>query len=107
MKGMDMEQLTRKQAIKVFESKVWEEWSDAEIVKFQLFQDCLAVPFDRFHEAIEKVLGRPVFTHEFAQPEYLIMEYQKICRPPTFQEIIDMIPEKKMILVLAQDPLGK
>jgi len=38
---------------------------DEEIVKFQLFQDCLAIPFDRFHAAIEKVLKRPVYTHEF------------------------------------------
>lgn len=49
--------------------------SDVEIFLFQIHQECLSVPFDLFHKATESVLGRAVFTHEFAKPEFLLKEY--------------------------------
>lgn len=96
-----MKQLTEKQAIAIHDSKEWEKWTNEEIVKFQLFQDRLAVPFPRFHEAIEKVLGRPVYTHEFAFRNNLIAEYKKERRAPTFEEICDLIPKEKLIIIQA------
>ncbi len=36
-----------------------------EIAKYQLFERILMVKFDKFHEGVEKLLGRPVYTHEF------------------------------------------
>ena len=57
-----MKQLTKEQAIAIFNGGEWKDWSDEEIVKFQLYQDRLCVPFDKFHEAMESVLGRPVWT---------------------------------------------
>lgn len=53
-----MKQLNKEQAEKVFTSAVWDLWSDAQIVQFQLFQDRLCVPWDVFHKAIENELGR-------------------------------------------------
>lgn len=60
----------------------------------------LAVPFAVFHEAVEKSLGRPVYTHEFG------MNYDGICaeflgekEAPTLEEIINLIPEEKRIIV--------
>ena len=50
-----MEQLTKEQAIKFGESKVYETWTYEQIVRFQLFQEKLCMPFSVFHEAIEKV----------------------------------------------------
>jgi len=69
---------------------------------FQLFEDRLCMPFAVFHEAMEKALERPVFTHEFA------LNYDGLCREllgeqpaPTFEEIMDLIPaEKRVLLVL-------
>lgn len=95
-------QLTSEQAIEVYESRVWESWTDEQIVRFQLFQDCLAVPFDRFHQAIEKVLGRSVWTHEFANQKGLILEYLGEKPAPSFQEILDLIPEEKRLLIVAK-----
>ena len=94
-----MDQITQDQAIKIYKSGIWENWTDEDIVKFQLFQKFLAIPFYRYHEAMEKVLGRPVFTHEFAYSDILIEEYKKDRPAPTFQEIIDLIPKEKLIII--------
>ena len=37
-----MEKLTKEQVINVYNSEEWKNWTDEEIVKFQLFQDKLA-----------------------------------------------------------------
>ena len=94
-----MEQLTKEQAIKIAESKVWENWTHEQIVRFQLFQNRLCMPFDKFHEAVEKVLGRPVYTHEFAFPDSMIQEYLGTKPAPTLDEIINLIPEEKRLII--------
>jgi len=95
-----MNQLTKEQAIKFAESGIWKEWTDHQIVEFQLFQKKLCMDFGRFHEAVEKVLDRPVYTHEFAWPEHLREEFLKERDKPTFEEIINLIPKEKRILIL-------
>jgi hypothetical protein len=93
-------QLTKEQAIAFYESKVWELWTDEQIVRLQLFQEKLCVPFDRFHSAITNVLNRDVYTHEFGlNYEGIVLEYLGINEPPSFQDIINMIPEDKRIVV--------
>lgn len=93
------QQLTKEQAIRFSELKLWEDMSYEEIVKLQLFQEKLCLPFDKFHEAIEKVLKRPVWTHEFADVRSLKKEYLGEKQSPSFEEIINMIPEEKRILI--------
>lgn len=95
-----MEQLTEKQAIAIAESGVWKKWFDEEVVKLQLFQDRLCMDFDRFHSAIEKVLKRSVFTHEFMSFDNLQKEYLGEKKAPTLDEILVMIPETKRIVVV-------
>jgi hypothetical protein len=63
--------LTQEEAISLAESGWWREKSPQEIVAFQLFEGRLAMDFDAFHEAVEAALGRPVWTHEFAEPNHL------------------------------------
>jgi hypothetical protein len=94
-----MKQLTEKQAIAFSKSGVWKNWTDEEVVKFQLYQDRLCLDFSRFHQAMEGVLGRPVFTHEFAFSESLVEEYEGKRPTPTFGEIINLIPVEKRILI--------
>ena len=94
-----MKQLTEKQAIKLAESKELENWTDEQIVRFQLFQDRLCLDFGRFQLAMEKVLKRPIWTHEFGFRESLIKEYLGAKEPPTFEEIMDLIPEEKRIII--------
>jgi hypothetical protein len=93
------QELTFEQAVKIAKSEVWKEWTPEEIVKFQLFTDRLCMPFDVFQEAVETVLNRPVWTHEFACSQDLQKEYLGEKEAPTFEEIIGMIPEEKRILV--------
>jgi len=99
-----MQQLTKEQAIAVYESGAWEIWTDEEIVKFQLFQERLCMPFTRFHRAIEKVLGRPVWTHEFAFLDSLIAEYNRERPVPSFEDIINLIPKERFIVMTSDDP---
>lgn len=100
-----MKQLTKEQAVSLFESGIWKTWSDKEIVRFQLFQSKLCMPFSRFHEAIGKVLKRSVYTHEFANQEALKAEFLGKKEAPTFDEIIEMIPkEKRIVLQLQEKP---
>ena len=94
-----MRQITKGQAVEIYESKEWKNWTDEEIVTFQLFQQYLAIPFTRFHQAMEKILGRPVWTHEFAFIENLRAEYRKERPAPSFADIINLIPKEKRILV--------
>ena len=96
-----MEQLTRKQAIAMYESGLWQEWSLEYIAKLQLYNDRLCVPFDLFHQAITQELGRSVWTHEFADLDRLKSEYEGLKPKPTMQEIIELIPEEKRIILTA------
>ena len=64
----------KEKAIKLSLTEWWKEKSYREIAEFQLFTAELCCPFDVFHEAVEKSLGRPVFTHEFG------LNYDGICK---------------------------
>lgn len=92
--------ITGKQARELYNSEFYKKLSHYDIVKFQLFEPMLCMPFDIFHEAVEKVLKRPVFTHEFAFIDSLKKEFLGEKTPPTFKEIMDLIPEDKRIIVL-------
>lgn len=97
-----MKQLSKEQAIAIFEGGEWKDWTDEEVVKFQLYQERLCVPFNVFHKAVGKVLGRPVFTHEFAGDaghQALIDEYEGKRPAPTFEEIAAMIPAEKRVVI--------
>ena len=97
-----MEQLSREKAIELYDSKIWEDWSYEEIAKFQLWQKKLCVPFSVFHEAIEKSLGRPVFTHEFGlNLDGIKFEFLHERSEPTFDEIMNLMPKEKLILIKA------
>lgn len=82
----------KEKAIKIYDSEWWKNKSHHEIAKVQLFLEELCCPFSIFHEAVEKTLNRPVFTHEFG------INYSGICKeflgnddPPTVEEILDII----------------
>jgi len=94
-----MKQLTEEQAIKMAESEIWKEWNYEQIVRFQLFQRRLCMPFDKFHEAVEKVLDRPVWTHEFAYSDRIMEEYLGTKEKPSMEEIINLIPEEKRMVI--------
>lgn len=90
----------KENAIELYDSNWWGGLSYQEIAGFQLFTAELCCPFDVFHEAVEKSLGRPVFTHEFK------LNYWGICEEflgereqPTLEEVLNLIPEDKRIVL--------
>ncbi len=108
---MSVDKLTKESAVALAQSRWWEspDVTDESIVRFQLFEDRLCMDFGEFHRAIESVLGRPVFTHEFAfinEPNGLKAEYLGAANPPTFAEIMERIPEDKRVLVVTEQEDG-
>ncbi len=96
--------LTKEQAIKLGEAKFWEPMSYRERAGFQLFEELLCMPFGVFHEAVEKSLGRPVWTHEFGSAglDGLKKEFLGVRPAPTFQEIVELIPADKRIIITTE-----
>lgn len=59
------------------------------------------MPFGVFHESLEKALGRGVFTHEMAlNRQGLLNELRGLVPSPSFDEIMDLIPADKRIIVV-------
>ena len=99
-----MKQLSEKQAIAFYDSKIYEDWTPYQVVRFQLFQKKLALPLDLFHKSLENVLDRPVWTHELGMNRQgIINEFLGTGAAPTFDEIVGMIPQEKLILLNLAD----
>ena len=99
-------QLTEEEAIEFAKSEVWEEenWTHWEIARFGLFQELLCMPFGVLHEAVEKSLGRPVFTHEFGlNADGIRREFLGLEDTPSFEDVLNLIPEEKRIVILADE----
>lgn len=92
-----MKQITKEQAILIYDSGIWQDWSDEEKVRFQLYQNRLSMPFDEFHSALEVVLNRPVYSHEMF--ENLRAEFEGKQPAPTLDELINMIPADKRLII--------
>jgi hypothetical protein len=56
--------MTEEGAVALYESGFWKLMFPEDIAKFQLAEKRLCMPFKVYHEAVEKALGRPVFTHD-------------------------------------------
>jgi len=87
-------------AIAIAESKAWEGWSLDERALFQLQIRELCMPFDVFHQSVEHLLGRGVWTHEFIDMEGLLTEYYDNLEKPTMAEIMDKWPNKEQIVAV-------
>lgn len=100
----DPSKLSREEALEILDSEWWIDASYQEIVAFQLFEPRLCMPFDKFHEAVGKVLNRPVWTHEFAFVEQLREEYLTNRPPMTLGESLSRLqtdfPHVKIIPVV-------
>lgn len=95
--------MTKEEAIALYDSGFWESMSYEDRAMFQLWEERLRMPFGVFHEAVEKALSRPVWTHEFSSlgSEGLKQELLGLRPAPTMEEIINLIPEEKRILIQA------
>lgn len=91
--------MTKEQALAMCESGWWKARTAHEIVKFQLWESRLCMGWTAFHGAAQEVLGRSVWSHEFAKPDALQAEFLGEKAAPTLDEIMDIIPEAKRIIV--------
>ena len=94
----------KEKAIELANTNWWEKISYREIAAFQLHTVELCLPFDIFHEAVEKSLGRPVLTHEFGlNIEGIIREFNGEKGPPTLSEVLELIPQDISVLLACVD----
>ncbi len=88
----------------MFESKWWLTRTTREIAKFQLFTAELCLPFEVFHRALEEVLQRPIWIHEFGlNVEGLVQEFLDERDAPTLEEIFALLPKRPSHGLLADD----
>lgn len=91
--------MTSEQAVRLASTKFWEDLTYEQRARFQMREELLCMPFSVFHEAVEKTLGRPVYTHEFGLNRAGIeAELRGDREAPTLDEILDLIPEEKRIV---------
>lgn len=96
-----MTQLTKEQAMLFYDQRCWEPLTLRQRAEFQMMQDKLCMPFGVFHEAVEKTLGRPVFTHEFGlNRDGLTTELFDGAPPPSLEDIIKLLPQDKTIVLV-------
>jgi hypothetical protein len=93
--------MTLEQAVALHDSGFWKQMDYRERAMFQMFEERLCMPFDVFHEAVEKTLGRPVFTHEFGLNADGIRKELLGERPaPSMEDILNLIPADKRVIVV-------
>jgi hypothetical protein len=94
---------TPEQAIELAKTGWWKDLPADVVAGFQLFEEFLCMDFGDFHGAVEKALGRPVFTHEFGSGGNLQEEFLGKRPRPTLAEVLDLIPtEKRIVVVLGE-----
>lgn len=95
-----MQSIGREKAVALAKSNWWEGKSAHDIAAFQLFTQELCMPFGVFHEALEKAIGRPVWTHELGlNYDGIVGEFLGVNKAPSFEEILDLIPPDKRIVL--------
>ncbi|MBO9377152.1 hypothetical protein GG804_10265 [Sphingomonas histidinilytica] len=98
-------QFSREEAIEFAQTGRWKPLSPKERALVQLRQECLCMDFSAFHEGITELLGRPVYTHEFADPDRLWEEYHR-GEPIGLDEILAKLPAHLKPIVVIVDQGG-
>ena len=93
--------MTEEQAIGFATEELWKPLSYRQRAELQFTEDRLCMPFAVFHEALEKALDRPVWTHELGlNREGIRAELFQGKPPPTLDEIMGLIPPEKRLIVV-------
>lgn len=96
---MTLNSIGKDNAIRLANSGWWKGLTAHEIVRFQLFTSELCMPIDEFQDALEGALGRSVWTHELAYAGLLQSEFLKELPPPDLNQIMNLIPAEKRIIL--------
>ena len=93
--------LTRKQATALYDSSFWESLACVERARFQLSEERLCMPFDVFVDAVQRSLGRTVTVGEFLNTKALLSEITGEHEPLEIDELLELVPEDKRVLLAA------
>ena len=91
-----MEQLSKRQAEKIYHEQLWKYLNDEQKVRLQLFQRCLCMPFREFHTALENRLKRKIQLLEFGQTKKLTAEYLNHHPMPQWTDIQKLIQSARL-----------
>ncbi len=93
-------------AIAIAKTRWWEGKTPRQIAAVALFTEELCCDFHVLHEAVEKSLGRPVFTHEFGSGGFdrICEEFLGLRPAATMDEILALIPADKRIVIVTDEP---
>ena len=103
MSSFEQFSISREEAVALAASGDWKKWSHRKRAVYQLRCEQLCMPFGEFQKSVQEVLGRPVWTHEFANPGAIWDELVRGKEAPTMEEIIAMIPADKVIVLEVPD----
>lgn len=90
----------RDAAIALAATKWWTDLPDKQVAKTGMLITELCLPFEVLHGSVERALGRPVYTHEFGlNYDGIIQELLGERDAPSLEEIMNLIPEQKRIVI--------
>lgn len=95
--------MDKDKAIELYESGWWKNKTAREIVQFQLYEERQCMPIEEFQKALEEVLKRPVYTHEFADQKGLQAEFEGRREP----ELDPLKSLQRILHMLGRDDLMK
>lgn len=97
--------MTSREAIDLEATHWYDHATDYEIAAFQLSERRLCCPVRVYHRAVERAVGRPVWTHELLSRrgcEQLLSELDGAA-PLTFEEVCALLP-RAMIVTPPTEP---
>lgn len=94
-------QLTRDQAIALYDSCFWRYLNLEERACFQLSEDRLCMPFPVFHHAVQVCLEREVTAAEYLRPKRLLRELAGRSPTPPKEKILELVPQEQRPLIVA------
>ena len=90
-----MEYEERRRNVEEAKAKYREAWWESDnpetLFLGQIQEEVLILGFNELRSATKKVLGRPVYTHEFAEPEELLDEFYKERSKATLEDVQDKL----------------
>ena len=92
-----MQQFTVKQAKAIYDSNIWENWTDIEIAQVQLFQNKRCIPDEEFYKSLSNVLETDIDLIKGMDIVILRHIYLDLYIEPTYNDILLYIPKELLI----------
>jgi hypothetical protein len=74
--------------------------AEERATEFELLCGVLETSWEMLQKRVEELVGRSIWSHEFAYPDLLLAEIRS-GKPASFQDVVEKIPASKRIIVCA------